>query len=111
MTIVRYWMAAAVVGLLLMGTPSFAAESKLINLNTATAAELTTLKGIGDAKAKAIVDHRDKNGPFKSVDDLKNVAGIGDKMLASLRPQLTTGEGGPTAPHAPAGPAAAAAKQ
>lgn len=66
-----------------------AAESSPVNLNTASAAELAALKGIGPAKAQAIVEHRDKNGDFKSVDDLKLVRGIGDKMLEQLRPQVT----------------------
>lgn len=65
------------------------AESSPININTASAAELASIKGIGPSKAQAIVDHRDKNGGFKSVDDLKLVRGIGDKMLEQLRPQVT----------------------
>ncbi len=67
-------------------------EEKLVNINTASAAELAGLNGIGDAKAKLIVEYRDKNGPFKSVDDLRQVKGIGDKMLAKLRPAITTGQ-------------------
>jgi competence protein ComEA len=59
-----------------------------ININTADEAGLMTLKGIGEAKAKAIIEHRQKNGPFKTVDDLANVKGIGDKTLAELRDQL-----------------------
>ncbi len=61
-----------------------------VDINTASADELAALPGIGDAKAKAIVDYRAAD-PFKSVDDLKKVKGIGDKMLESLRPELTVG--------------------
>jgi competence protein ComEA len=60
-----------------------------VNINTADEAALTSLKGVGKTKAKAILDYRQKNGPFKSVDDLKNVKGIGDKTLAKLRDQIT----------------------
>lgn len=74
----------------LLSMPGGATEGS-VNINTASAAELTTLKGIGDAKAQAIITHRDKNGAFKSVDDLKAVAGIGDKLVEQLRPQITLG--------------------
>lgn len=77
-----------------------------VNLNTATEAELDTLPGIGPATAKAIVEYRTANGPFKSVEDLKKVKGIGDKKLERLRPELTL-SGAPAAnkPAAPATPA------
>lgn len=52
-----------------------------VNINTATKDELDGLKGIGPTKAQAIVDFRKKNGPFKSVDDLQNVPGIGPATL------------------------------
>lgn len=78
-----------------------------VNINTASVDELDSVKGIGPTKAKAIVDYRTKNGPFKSVDDLKGVKGFGDKTLAKLRNDLTTGESAaaPSAPPAPAKPA------
>ena len=83
--------------------PATASEEKLININTASVAELSELKGIGAAKAQQIVAYREKSGLFKSVDELRQVNGIGDKLLERLRPQVTIG----TAP-APAGAAAAA---
>lgn len=88
---------------ILTGTSVASGEEKLININTASAAELGELKGIGDAKAQVIVAYREKNGPFKSVDDLRQVRGIGDKLLEKLRPHVTVGL--PAAPAA--GPAAA----
>ena len=60
-----------------------------VNINTADEATLMALNGIGESKAKAILEYRQKNGPFKSVDDLMKVKGIGDKTLAQLREQLT----------------------
>jgi len=59
-----------------------------IDINSASAAELATLPGIGESKAKAIVDYRAAD-PFKTVDDLKKVKGIGDKVLEKLRPDIT----------------------
>jgi competence protein ComEA len=100
-TITRSAMTLLIAALLLAGQHVAAAGP--MNLNTATATELATLKGIGPAKAQAIIEHRDKNGDFKSVDDLKLVRGIGDKMLEELRPQLTVD--GKTAGDAPPHPA------
>jgi competence protein ComEA len=60
-----------------------------ININTADEATLMALKGIGEAKAKAIIEYRQKNGPFKAIDDLTKVNGIADKTLAQLREQIT----------------------
>ena len=77
------WMAA--------GVPLAAADERMVNINTASAAELGGLKGIGDVKAKDILEYREKNGPFKSVDDLGKVHGIGGKLLETLRPHVTTG--------------------
>jgi competence protein ComEA len=66
-------------------------KAALLNINTADEAQLTTLKGIGPTKAKAITQYRQEHGPFKTVDDLKHVSGIGDKTLAALRPFITVG--------------------
>ena len=56
-----------------------------VNLNTASETELSTLPGIGPAKAKAILEYRQQNGRFKSLDDLKNVSGIGEKTYEKLK--------------------------
>jgi competence protein ComEA len=61
----------------------------LVNVNTATPAELETLPGIGEVIAQAIVDHRTDNGPFTSVDQLLDVSGIGDATLESIRELVT----------------------
>ncbi len=56
----------------------------LVDLNTAPAAELEVLPGIGEKRAAAIVAHREANGPFESLGDLKAVEGIGEKRAAAL---------------------------
>lgn len=63
-----------------------------VNLNTASVDQLDAVKGVGPAKAKAIVAYREKNGPFKSVDELAKVKGFGDKSVAKLRGELSIGE-------------------
>jgi len=68
-------------------TPALSA----VNINTASKDELVALPGIGPAKAQAILDYRKANGPFKSVDDLKGVKGIGAKRLEKLRPEISVG--------------------
>lgn len=59
-----------------------------LDLNTATAADLEELPGIGPATAAAIVEHRQQQGRFRSVDDLLEVRGIGEAKLAALRPRV-----------------------
>lgn len=71
-------------------TAAFAAQ---VNLNTASQSELDALKGVGPVKAKAIMDYRAKNGPFKSVDDLEKVTGFGKKTVDKLRADLTVNGG------------------
>jgi len=65
-----------------------------ININTATKDELVALPGIGPAKAQAIVDYRKAHGPFKTVEELKDVKGIGAKRFEKLKPDLAVS--GPT---------------
>ncbi|MDR3212380.1 MAG: helix-hairpin-helix domain-containing protein [Azoarcus sp.] len=62
-----------------------------VNINAADAAALQQINGIGQSKAKAIIEYRKANGPFASVDDLVKVPGIGAKSLERLKPQITVG--------------------
>lgn len=57
----------------------------VVNINTATKEELTTIKGLGDKRAQDIIDYRKKHGDFKSVDDLQKVPGIGSSLLKQIR--------------------------
>ena len=82
---------------LLTGT-AFAA----VNINTASQAELESLQGIGPAKAKAIIEYREKNGSFASIDDLGKVSGIGSGTIKQLHDVITVeAEKGAEAPVAP----------
>lgn len=69
----------------------------LVDLNTAALDDLTGLPGIGEAKAQAILDYRREHGPFRRVEDLMNVKGIGEGIFQQLEPYITlTPEGGQT---------------
>lgn len=74
---------------LLVSFVVFCGTSFAVDLNKATQAELEALKGIGEVKAKAIVDYRTKNGPFKSADDLDKVKGVGKGIIAKIGGDLT----------------------
>ena len=89
--IVKTYMKRFYAGVLamLLSAVSLAA----VNINTATEEELKALPGIGPSKAAAIVAYRQHNGQFKSVDDLKNVKGIGEGVLAKLRDEATVNGG------------------
>ncbi len=102
------WLALGVLAVsCLIGTPAWAdhhetAEAAYgqtpgaigpIDINTADATTLQGLPGIGTIKAAAIIAHREANGPFASVDDLKNVKGIGEKTLERLKEQIAFGAG------------------
>lgn len=93
--------------------PAGAALAGPVNLNSADAATLAKeLDGIGPAKAQAIVEYRQKNGPFRSAEDLLKVDGIGDKVLEQNRGNIRLNGGAPApapaakAPQKSAKPAA-----
>jgi comEA protein len=67
------------------------AASTTVNLNTASAGELEALPGIGAKTAARIVEYRQKNGPFKKIEELMNVRGVGEKNFLKLKPQITVG--------------------
>ncbi len=78
-----------------LGTPLpevVATTTELININTATAAELDTLPGIGPTTAQKIIDYRTQNGPFVSTEDIINVSGIGPASYERIKDLITVGQ-------------------
>jgi len=73
-------------------TPPSPPSGEKVNINTAGVDELVTLPGIGKAYAERIVEYRQKNGPFKKVEDIINVRGIGEKTFERIKDRLTTGK-------------------
>jgi comEA protein len=71
--------------------PKAVKPSTIVNLNTATVAELEALPGIGAKVAARIIEYRTNKGPFRKIEDLMNVQGVGEKSFLKLRPQLTVG--------------------
>jgi competence protein ComEA len=78
------------IGALLLGCALHSAAAEAVDINVAGAAELATaLDGVGQSKAEAIVEYREANGPFKSVDDLALVKGIGAATIEKNRDKVT----------------------
>lgn len=87
--------------LVLMSVIAFSLSAPVlaaVDLNKATQAELESVKGIGPAKAKAIIEYRNKNGAFKSVDDLDKVHGFGKKTVDKVKAEVTVGGAAAPAP-------------
>ena len=99
-TVARLLFAAFLAGgLMLAASPAVEAagpdakqEVSPIDVNSASVEELMSIPGIGQVMAQRIVEFREKNGPYKSVDDLLKVQGIGEKSLAKLRDRFTVGK-------------------
>ncbi|WP_299316299.1 ComEA family DNA-binding protein [uncultured Halomonas sp.] len=89
--VTRSALAAALLALALSMAPMGAVAQDVapINVNTADAELLTELPGIGPARAEAIIEERETNGPFESAEDLTRVSGIGEATAASLEDQIT----------------------
>jgi len=89
MNLKMIWMSVLATFLMLSGS---AYASDKVNLNTASAAQLQEVKGIGVKTAAAIVAYREAHGAFKSVDDLTHVKGIGEKKLSKLENDIEVGD-------------------
>jgi competence protein ComEA len=70
------------------GTPAV----DLVNINTASLTELDALPGIGPTTAQKIIDHRNQNGPFSSIEDITNVPGIGSAIFENIKNLITVGD-------------------
>jgi len=99
---VRVLVSMSALALLLAGLPAGAlaqpkaaaakaASTAVVNINTASAAELDALPGIGAKTAARIVEYRQKNGPFKKIEELMNVRGVGEKNFLRLKAQISVG--------------------
>ena len=64
-------------------------KTNLININKASVSELMTLSGVGESKAQAIISYREENGSFKTIDDIKNVSGIGESLFKNIKDSIT----------------------
>jgi len=80
-------MYFALLFVLLCAVAAFAA----LDLNTATKEQLDALPGIGQKKAEAIIQYRKEKGPFKSIEQLKEVSGIGEKTFQGIKSEITVG--------------------
>ena len=85
----RFLVLAVLLGWLAVGAAQKKAPTHPIDLNTATLQQLQELPGIGPTTAKAIVQFREKSGPFKRVEDLLAIHGISKARLEKLRPYVT----------------------
>ena len=88
-------LSIGLAGLLFSG-----AAAASININTASADQLSTLDGIGQVKAEAIVKDREANGNYNNLQDLTRVSGIGNKTVESIRDEAGTGAEGGSASNA-----------
>jgi competence protein ComEA len=84
----RHIAAGLVVAVLLAALPALAAEGKKVNVNSADASQLALLPRVGPSVAQRIIDYRKQNGPFKKVEDLMLVRGIGEKTFLLIKPYV-----------------------
>jgi len=83
-------LLATIVAIFMAVSPAWAADT--VNVNTATAKELQKINGIGEKTAAKIIAYRNEYGPFKSVEDLMHIKGIGKKKLAKAKDELSVGD-------------------
>ncbi|WP_051652346.1 helix-hairpin-helix domain-containing protein [Clostridium algidicarnis] len=80
--------ARPIVGSIPGGTAMTESKDEIININSATKEELMKLPGVGEVTAGKIIDYRESSGGFSSVEDMKNISGIGDKTLAKFKDKI-----------------------
>jgi competence protein ComEA len=82
-------LLACAFALALAIAPALADSKAVVNLNTATVAQLQDLPGVGAKTAERIIEYRQKNGAFKKIEELMNVKGIGEKSFLKLKDRIT----------------------
>jgi comEA protein len=85
------FLAAAAAPPAAAATPQPPPSAEKVNINSASADQLVALPGIGPSYAQRIVEYREKNGPFKRLEDILNVRGIGEKTFEKIRDHITIG--------------------
>lgn len=86
-------LSVIILSLLLLFAAAPAHADEMVDINTASAAELArVLEGVGRARAEAIVEHRDRFGPFTSIDELRYVNGVGAATVERNRARMTVGD-------------------
>ncbi|HSL21269.1 MAG TPA: helix-hairpin-helix domain-containing protein [Vicinamibacterales bacterium] len=87
---IKTGVLASVLALAVFATVASAQQAKtVVNLNTATSAQLQDLPGVGVKTAERIIEYRQKNGGFKKIEELMNVKGIGEKSFLKMKDRLT----------------------
>ena len=77
-----------IISVLLISTSSFAAEPQKVNINSANKVQLMTLSGVGEKVATSIIIFREKNGPFKTSEEIMKVKGFGPKTMAKNKDRI-----------------------
>jgi len=85
----QMWVGLSILLMVLLALPVVAGAGDKININTASKDQLCELTGVGPAIAERIIQYREKNGPFKSVDELTQVKGIGEGTLLKIKDSVT----------------------
>ncbi|MFW5640122.1 MAG: ComEA family DNA-binding protein [Thermodesulfobacteriota bacterium] len=87
-------LSLVVLAMAVFSVPGWAQDAGKININTASEAELTQLKGVGPKKAASIIQYREEVSPFQTIEDLMKVKGIGEKTFEKIKDRITVGETG-----------------
>ncbi|MGD9211057.1 MAG: helix-hairpin-helix domain-containing protein [Desulfobacteraceae bacterium] len=89
--VIGFIVYVTIIGIFLSSALTFAAESQKVDINSANKAQLMMLKGVGEKVAMNIIAYREKNGEFKTSEDIMKVRGIGPKILANNRELIWIG--------------------
>ena len=92
LTAALLWIVALPLDAQRAAKPPVPATTAVVNLNTATAAQIAELPGIGVKTAELIVQYRVKNGPFKKIEEVMNVRGIGEKSFLRIKDRLSVAD-------------------